>query len=354
MYSKIIKRAAANVLFSSLFYTRSHLLSKPIYSGLGSILMFHRVCPERSDTRIRGNAGLEVTPGYLEKIILHLFQNNYEIVPIGQIEKILNGELNGKKFVVFTFDDGYADNFQYAYPIFKKYEIPFTVYVTTDLPDSKAILWWYLLEDLILKKNRVEFELHGKAYKFSCTKHWEKEWAYHKIHSLILNGPSNKLKERVIQVIEKNNINLFEKTSELSLTWKQIREMHQDPLIDIGAHTVHHDALNKLSDSMVIKEMKDSQEKIESETGQKVEHFCYPFGTKNEVGKREFDLAEKCGFTTSTTTRSGNIFPEHKNMLQQLPRIAINEKRDNGNIKFLSLWLNGALPCVINKFKRIV
>ena len=54
--------------------------------------------------------------------------------------------------------------------------------------------------------------------------------------------------------------------------------MSEDPLVEIGAHTIHHQALNKLSESVVQKEMEGSRDKIELETGQKVEHFSYPFG----------------------------------------------------------------------------
>ena len=86
--------------------------------------------------------------------------------------------------------------------------------------------------------------------------------------------------------------------------------------------------MNKLSESTVQKEIEGSRDKIEAETNQKVEHFCYPFGTRNEVGEREFKIAKKCRFKTSTTTNAGNIFPEHKNLLEQLPRIPINQKRD--------------------------
>jgi len=316
--------------------------------------MFHRVCPDCSKPRLRGSAGLEVTPEYLENTILFLRKENYDIVPLSQVDKILKGEYGRKKFAVFTFDDGYIDNYLHAYPVFKKYEVPFTVYVTTNLPDGEAILWWYLLEDLILKENQIEFELNSQNYQIACESFWQKEWAYQEIHNLILNGSSNNLNQRIQQVLGSNNINLYDKTSELALTWKQIREMSNDPLVEIGAHTIHHDALNKLSESTAQKEMEGSRDKIEAETSHKVEHFSYPFGTRNEVGEREFKIAKKCGFKTSTTTNMGNIFPEHKNRLEQLPRIPVNQKRDKGNINYLNLWLNGALPCVINKFRRVV
>ena len=54
----------------------------------------------------------------------------------------------------------------------------------------------------------------------------------------------------------------------MSLTWEQIREMSQDPLVEIGAHTIHHHALNKLPESVVQKEIEGSRDKIESEIGQ--------------------------------------------------------------------------------------
>ena len=354
MYSKIIKNASARILFPLLSHSRSYYLSKPFYSGLGSVLMFHRVCPESSRPRIRGNAGLEVTPEYLENTIKFLRKNNYEIVSLSRVAKILNDNYKKKKFAVLTFDDGYIDNYVHAYPIFKKHRVPFSIYVATNFPDGNAILWWYILEDLILKEARIEFQLNGLEYQYSCASLWQKEWAYQQIHGLILNGPSNDLNQRIRQVSKNYDIDFIKKTSELALTWEQIREMSADPLVEIGAHTINHHALSKLTDSDVQKEIEGSRDKIESEINQKVEHFSYPFGTRNEAGQREFKIAKKCGFKTSTTTSIANIFKEHKDLLEQLPRIPVNQKRDNGKINYLNLWLNGTLPCIINRFKKIL
>jgi len=355
VYLKIIKRSTARLIFPLLFYSRSYLLSKPFYSGLGSILTFHRVCPENSKPRIRGNAGLEVTPEYLESTIRFLNQNDYEIVSMTRASQILKTGNIDKKFVVFTFDDGYIDNYLYAYPIFKKYKVPFTVYVTTRLPDGEAVLWWYLLEDLILNVEHIEFEFNGQRYNYNCNTYWKKEWVYQEIHRLIISGSPENLNQRIQQIFKNySNINFLDKTSELALSWDQVREMSKDPLVEIGAHTINHHALNKLSESAALEEIQGSRDKIELKTGQKVEHFAYPFGTPREVGLREFKIAKKCGFKTSTTTSIGNIFPEHKGLLDQLPRIPVNQKRDNGKIDYLKLWLEGIIPCLVNKLKRVV
>ena len=354
MYLRNLKRASARILFPLLSHSRSDCLTKPFYSGLGSILMFHRVCSESSRPRIRGNAGLEVTPEYLENTVKFLRKNNYEIVSLSRMTKILNDNYKNKKFAVLTFDDGYIDNYMHAYPLLKKHKVPFTIYVTTNFPDGNAVLWWYILEDLILKEARIEFQLNGLEYQYSCASLLQKERAYKQIHGLIFNGPSNDLRQQFLQVFKNYDINFLKKTSELALTWEQIREMSRDPLVEIGAHTINHHVLSKLPDSAVQKEIEGSRDKIESEINQKVEHFSYPFGTRNEVGQREFGITKKCGFKTSTTTCVGNIFKEHKDLLAQLPRIPVNQKRDNGKINYLNLWLNGTLPCIINKFKKIL
>ena len=73
--------------------------------------------------------------------------------------KILNDNYKKKKFAVLTFDDGYTDSFDVIYPIFKKYQLPFGVYVVTDFPDRETILWWYMLEDLVLKLPIIFFHI---------------------------------------------------------------------------------------------------------------------------------------------------------------------------------------------------
>ena len=95
VYSKIIKRTTARLISPLLFYSRSYHLSKPFYCGLGSILTFHRVCPGTSKPRIRGNAGLEVTPEYLENTKRFLSQNNSEIVSMTRASQILKTDNKG-------------------------------------------------------------------------------------------------------------------------------------------------------------------------------------------------------------------------------------------------------------------
>ncbi|MEM6967143.1 MAG: polysaccharide deacetylase family protein, partial [Bacteroidota bacterium] len=137
----------------------------------------------------------------------------------------------------------------------------------------------------------------------------------------------------------------------LSMTWKQIQEISNDPLGNIGAHTVNHFPLRQLHKKDLQYEITASKKELEEKLGCAVEHFAYPFGKALEADRREFEIIKQLGFKTATTTRIGNIFPQHKNHLACLPRISINEVTKHS---VLHLQTSGLLPFVVNKGKKII
>ena len=122
-----------------------HNLTHPI---LGRILMLHRVVEHRSDGPAQRE--LEVTPDFLEQTILDYRQKGYTFIKIDELP-IFNFQFsifNSSCFVCLTFDDGYQDNHNIAYPLLKRLEIPFAVYVTTGFIDNRLPMWWYPGEQL--------------------------------------------------------------------------------------------------------------------------------------------------------------------------------------------------------------
>ena len=98
-----------------------HKLFAPFYAGMGHVLTFHRVIPDRSDLRIHNHQSLEISPEQLEETILFYKKNGYAFFSLDDLYHALTQEKPKQKFVVFTFDDGYRDNFTHAYPISVSY-----------------------------------------------------------------------------------------------------------------------------------------------------------------------------------------------------------------------------------------
>lgn len=346
--NKYYLEQAAKWLSPVLYYSQLHQITKPIYGGIGQILMFHRVVPDSKKLRIHNHKSLEISPEFLENLIAFFKREDYLFVSLDELKAMSLNSNFRKKVVVFTFDDGYIDNLTHAYPILKKHGIPFTIYVATNLPDGDAVLWWYLLEDVIVSNSRVNFKVGGHELKFETATEKEKEIAFNKIRSYLAVADEKELSPLVQSLFAGSEELIQKKTEDLSLSWQQVRELGSDRLVTIGAHTVNHLPLNSLTKERSTFEILESKKIIESHIGKEVKHFCYPLGS---YGEKEVDILKTTGYSTATTIRMANLFPGNFNHPFTLPRIMINSLT---NDRILKLQINGLLPALRNRFKRVV
>ena len=298
-----------------------------LYSGIATIFMLHRVFPFEKN-RLPQNENMKVSPEFLDRFIITLKENGYQFISLDRLLEILKKKEITKKNIVFTIDDGYLDNYNYAYPIFKKHNVPFTIYITSSFPNESAILWWYILEDLIIENETIEL----LNITIACKTIQEKINAFSQIREIIINLKTTDFLSDLKQLFSKYEIDWFKQCKEKTMTWKQIIELSNDNLVTIGSHTINHLTLNKLSEKNIINEIIDGNGIIEEKIIQKVNHFAYPFGSRNEIGKREYKIFKKSGIKTATTTRNGNIFHQHINHLESLPRIMLTENFDLSEI----------------------
>jgi len=340
--------------YGALYASRSYIVTAPVYSGMGIILAFHRVCPHSGKKRLAGNSRSEVTPEYLEEAIKFFSRHDYKAISPDELARILKEGWSDKKFVVFTFDDGYADNFTYAYPVFKKYGIPFTIYVATGFPDKTAVLWWSVLEDAIIENDDVVIRLGGRAYKYACREWREKESAFDSIRTLVINRGAGGGRDQLEDIFAGYIKDSREKADGPALEWGQIESLSRDNLVTIGAHTVNHGVLKNIPDDAARYEIGQSKKRIEDHIGRPVEHFSYPFGSPDMISRRDIRMVRELGFKTAVTSMAGNIFPGHGKYIYCLPRATISGDRDARNPEYLNLWTGGVIGCVKNMFRKVV
>jgi len=319
-------------------YIKLHKVFKPFYSGIGHVLMFHRVC---NGNNFIFNKYLQVTQDSLEDVLKYFISNNIDIVTLDECYNRIINKGKVKRFVAFTFDDGYADNLINALPVFEKYNAPFALFLATGFPDHTIVLWWYLLENLVLNSNRIQFKDGDKNYSYSTVTMNEKKDAFWKIRRYIVESNEDNLLYRLQNIFNKNEDEMLDLTKKLALSWDQVIELSNHPLVTIGAHTVNHLALSKLTEDRVIKEINDSIKIIENKTKKTVGHLAYPIGSSSAASIREFNITEHCNLKMAFTGKDGNIFKHHANHLYSLPRIGVDETR---GITFIDLYINGFTP----------
>ena len=121
----------------------------------------------------------------------------------------------------------------------------------------------------------------------------------------------DELRQVVRELASRHRVDIAAFCADLCMAWQEIAKLAADPLVTIGAHTVNHVILTKVSDAAVRSELDNSRAVIEAALGVRPQHLAYPVGDRTSAGPREFKIAAELGFKTAVTTRPGVIFPSH-------------------------------------------
>jgi peptidoglycan/xylan/chitin deacetylase (PgdA/CDA1 family) len=260
-------------------------------------------------------------------------------------------EGDDRRFVSFTFDDGYRDNLEYAYPLFKRRSLPLTLYVPTDYPEGKGELWWVALEKVVARASELELCRNGTLWRLPAASAAEKTRAFNEIY-WYLRELDEAAQRRVVRALaERHDVDMAADCSRLIMTWDEIGTMAADPLVTIGAHTKGHFAIAKLSEAAALEEMTGSADRIERELGVRPVHFAFPYGGEEAAGPRDFALARQAGFKTAVTTRKGMLFPDHRRHLTALPRVSLNGEFQS--LTYTDVFLSGAPFALSNRFRQV-
>lgn len=110
-----------------------------------------------------GEGTFFVTPENFSKQMEYLKKNNYKVITLDELVNSIKGKKSIRKSVVITFDDGYEDNFKYAYPILKKFGFPATVFIVSDFVGKKTLfLTWD--EVMAMSRDNISFGGHGRSH----------------------------------------------------------------------------------------------------------------------------------------------------------------------------------------------
>ncbi len=347
------KSALLKTSLDLLFYTGvSRALAGPC-RGIGAIFMLHHVRPGGGlSNGFAPNAGLEVTPEFLDDVIQHAKDNGYQLISLNEAVTLLcEGDTSGRPFAVFTMDDGYRDNLEHAWPVFKKHDCPFTIFISPAITDGTCELWWRGLEAVIAGTPHLSLDVAPLQMELETLSDSQKSAAFDKLYWPVRQLPEQQQRAWIRTVCWSHGVNIDALCRAQAMTWDEVREIAADPLCSIGAHTVNHYAVARLSAEEVIEEAVSSRDRIEQEVGVRVNLFAYPYGDEVAAGPRDFELIRKAGFDAAVTTRKGMIFADHKNHLTALPRVSLNGGYQK--LRYVDVLMSGTAFALWNGFRRV-
>lgn len=257
------------------------------------ILYFHRVLDDK-DPFYPG----DITSKEFDKLLSCLSK----IFTFESIELLREPSSPGKPKIGITFDDGYKDNLTNALPILRKYGAPATVFVAT-----AGIQNGYLWNDLInyAAKNANQSKLEA-LFGNVVSDEMRVELSNQSNASLKYASPSQR-DFFVKSTLEQWGVE-EEFCPRVMMTEEELKELSQDPLITIGAHTHDHTILTTLGDIDCSKQIKKNKFILEKIIGKKVNVFAYPNGRRvQDYSSYHKDIIKGAGFTSAFTTMDGGV-----------------------------------------------
>lgn len=249
---------------------------KDLHPVVGEIWCLHRIVEQRSP--MPSNRELEVTPSFLEEQIADAKARGYRFADLDTLMEATQHR-RAERLVNISFDDGFADIYTTAFPFFRGQQIPFTVYLTTDMPEGKADLWWLQLEAWAEGDSRLFEETLRQCY----TQPGNMRDTMHSLTKTIADK----------ELCHRN-----------ALTWTQLKEMVASGLCTVGSHTATHPGLCRIGREAVADELTRSAQTIELHLGQRPVHFSYPHSFYDEEVVK---LVKETGYHTAAIGYGGPI-----------------------------------------------
>jgi peptidoglycan/xylan/chitin deacetylase (PgdA/CDA1 family) len=297
-------------LKQGLLYAKNYL--PPLHAdklrpACAVVLQYHSVSPSHDLNADYINPGLSVTQKDFERQIEFLVRN-YNVMTMDQLLTYVQTEQKGTKMALaVTFDDGYRDNYFYAFPILRAYNVPALFYLTTDCIDGGTYFWISELRYIILKSTKTRIRLDTLEEKYTLGSSNDRFRVIQDIKERMLSVPRAGREEIMSELRHQAGIKDTRPLNGTMLNWKDVEEMHQAGM-SFGAHTLSHPSLPYIPFEEAKREILESKRVLEDHLDEKVKHFCYP----NPGGLVNFNgelrrIVEEAGYSSAATSEPGYV-----------------------------------------------
>lgn len=261
-----------------------------------SILIFHRVLPE-PDSLFPD----ELHARRFDDVCVWL-KSWFNVLPLDQAVAHLNTGTLPARAACITFDDGYADNHHVAMPILKRHGLTATFFIATGFLDGGR-MWNDTIIETIRRSKVAVLDLSSLGLgRYALGSIEEQRSAIAALIDQIKYWP---VVERVSITEQLAHLAQVQLPQDLMMTSREVKAMHRAGM-QIGAHTVSHPILARLTDEQARQEIGDSKHFLEQLLGERVGLFAYPNGKPGEdYTPQTVDVVRSLGFDDAVSTQWG-------------------------------------------------
>ncbi len=292
----LVRAVATGLHHSGLLVPLSRAVGHARRGPAFPILTYHRVNDD-------GDPFFSALPtAVFERQMRHVARA-YRVLPLEDlVERLQRGGLP-RNALAITFDDGYRDNLTHAAPILARLGLPATIFLATGFIGTAEVPWFDRLAQGLKRSAAAavrtpwggELDLDGVPARLRAMtrtlEHLKR----------IPDEERHRALEALLVALDVTDQRSFKN---LMLSWDDVHAL-RGLGFTVGAHTVNHPILSRVTPQRAWTEILGSRTMVESACGAAPRAFAYPNGGADDYTDTVKRLVREAGFTCAVTTRFG-------------------------------------------------
>jgi peptidoglycan/xylan/chitin deacetylase (PgdA/CDA1 family) len=239
----------------------------------------------------------------------------FRTITLDELLALISGRTSLREpHVMVTFDDGYLDNYQLAYPILRRHDVQGVFFLPTAFAGTNRIPWWDEIAYIVKHAQRTRIRLE---YPQACDFDLDADGVPASImHILRLyKQPEMRDAGRFVEQLEHacDSQRPGNHAGRCFLDWSEAREMLSGGMA-FGSHSHSHEILSKLSPERQVEELTMSRDILESQLGCSIEAVAYPVGARDTFNSETLDALRKANYRAAFSfytgfNRAGTLVP---------------------------------------------
>lgn len=290
-----------------------------------SILAYHRVLDVGQEERYSFDLDLVSASPTAFAWQMAYIKRHYAPITFATLLECLDGKAKlPRRAVIVTFDDGFDDNYRFAFPILRDLGVPATFFISSDYIGKVHTFWFERVVYILGSTEETRLDVAGFGrHELPPQLAARKRIAYALLE--YLKRVSDPQRHEILQSLERDlgaRCAVADPAQSRPMTWAQVREMASSGM-EFGSHTATHPILANLDDAALRRELADSKDTIEGNIGQRVQTIAYPVGRSHAFDERTVRMSRELGYRLGVSYIPGVVAPRDLNDPYRLKRLHV-------------------------------
>ncbi|WP_411992766.1 polysaccharide deacetylase family protein [Agarivorans sp. DSG3-1] len=273
---------------------------------------------------------------------LRFYKQEFTVVNESELLSLLDSNKPiTKPYALITFDDGYIDSYQHAFPLLKKHDLSAVFFVVTEYTDGGSFAWWDEVAWLVKHCQLSQLKLEHWPDAVDLTGKNETQ-NIRKVLYAFKADQQFSMDEKLAQLRVLCKAPVLPGSNSLFANWQQLKEM-ADAGMTIGSHTQSHPILAHLTPQQQRIELHESRMFIQDQLSNSVSMLAYPVGRTDSFTEQTQEMAKQCGYRLAFSFMNGINTKLTEQSAYSLKRISVDDNKSVDSLKVQVMALHDKL-----------